>query len=125
MDDILREIKRSQISQKLEAINKLHPCLKFTMEREEDNCIPFLDMKIIHLGNNLTSTWYNKPTDTGLIMNYHALAPKRYKRSVVLGFVHRIYRECSTWENFHDSLTKAKKLLERNQYPPEFYDPII
>ena len=82
-------------------------------------------MKIIHLGNNLTSTWYNKPTDTGLIMNYHALAPKRYKRSVVSGFVHRIYRACSTWENFHDCLTKAKKLLERNQYPPEFYDPII
>ena len=76
MDDILREIKRPQIENKLEAINKLHPCLKFTMEREEDNSLPFLDMKIIHKGNTLTSTWYNKPTDTGLIMNYHALASK-------------------------------------------------
>ena len=95
------------------------------MEREEDNCLPFLDMQIIHKGNSLTSTWYNKPTDTGLIMNYHALAQKRYKRSFVSGFVHRIYRACSTWKNFHDSLLNAKRLLERNQYPPDFYEPII
>ena len=60
-----------------------------------------------------------------LKMNYHALAPKRYKRSVVAGFVHRIFRACSTWNLFHESLEKAKRILERNQYPPMFYDPII
>ena len=32
---------------------------------------------------------------------------------------------CSIWENFHDSLVKVKRLLERNQYPPDFYKPII
>ena len=58
-------------------------------------------------------------------MNYHALAPKRYKRSVVTGFVYRIYRACSTWPHFHQSLEKAKRILEQNQYPPAFYDPLI
>ena len=58
-------------------------------------------------------------------MNYHALAPKRYKRSVVAGFVHRIYRACSSWALFHESLEKAKKILERNQYPPPYYNSII
>ena len=58
-------------------------------------------------------------------MNYHSLAPKRYKRSVVSGFVYRIYRACSSWENFHNSLDKAKRILEKNQYPPTFYEPII
>ena len=83
-------------------------------------------MKILHHEDGkLSSTWYNKPTDTGLIMNYHALAPKRYKRSVVSGFVYRIYFACSSWEHFHKSLEKAKQILERNQYPPSFYDPII
>ena len=72
-----------------------------------------------------SSTWYNKPTDTGLVLNYHALAPRRYKRSVVSSFVHRIVRASSSWENVHKSLEKAKKVLERNQYPPSFYDPII
>lgn len=58
-------------------------------------------------------------------MNYHALAPKWYKRSGISGFVYCIYRAYSLWQNFHDSLGKAKCILEKNQYPPTFYDPII
>ena len=44
---------------------------------------------------------------------------------MVSGFVYRVYRACSSWQNFHDSLGKAKRILEKNQYPPSFYDPII
>ena len=82
-------------------------------------------MLIIRDGESLSSTWYSKPTDTGLGMNYHALAPRRYKRSVAAGFVYRIHRACSSWKNFSDSLAKAKCILEKNQYPPDFYEPII
>ena len=53
------------------------------------------------------------------------MAPKRYKRSVVSGFVYRIFRACSDWTRFHVSLERGKKVLERNQYPPGFYVPII
>ena len=73
----------------------------------------------------LSSTWYSKTTDTGLILNYHSLAPKRYKRSVMSGFVHIIYRAFSRWQLFYTSLSKAKAVLEHNQYPPTFYEPII
>ena len=82
-------------------------------------------MRFMNNPGKLLSTWYNKQSDTGLIMNFHALAPKRYKRSVVSGFVHRIHRAYSSWENIHTSLEKAKRILERNQYPPMFYNPII
>ena len=116
MDDILRDIRRDDIDQKLTEINNLHPNLSFTIEREKEGTLPFLDMQLIHKGHQIASTWYSKPTDTGLILNFHALAPKRYKRSVVSGFVHRIHRACSTWLNFHSSMDKAKMILERNQY---------
>ena len=128
MDDILKERKRQHAEKELGDINKLHPNLKFIEECENDQQqLPVLDMKIHHDHENgtLSSTWYNKPTDTGLIMNYHALAPKRYKRSVVSGFVYRIHRACSTTENFQTSLDKARRILEQNQYPPTFYEPII
>ena len=127
MDDILRECKLTSVAPKLAEINNLHPNLQFTLEREENNKLPYIGMEIIHdpETGRLSSTWYTKPTDTGLIMNYHSLAPKRYKRSVVSGFVHRLYRCCSSWHSFHDSLTKAKHILEKNQYPPSFYEPII
>ena len=126
MDDTIRDIKRNRKEEKLYELNNLHPSLKFTMEEEDDNGqLAMLDMKITNDHVQLSSTWYNKPTDTGLIMNYHCLTPKRYKRSVVSGFVYRVYRACSSWENFHKSLDRAKKVLEQNQYPPAFYEPII
>ena len=46
-------------------INNLHPKLRYTVETEQDGELPFLDMKLINLNGHLSSTWYNKPTDTG------------------------------------------------------------
>ena len=125
MDDILREIKVTKIDQKLGEINSYHPSLKFTIEREHQKSLPFLDMRIIRENCSLNSTWYTKTTDTGLTMNFHAVAPLQYKKSVVTGFIHRIYNSCSTWKNFHESVTKAKAILENNQYPPHFYEPLV
>ena len=125
MDAILRTIKESLIENKLSEINSLHPNLKFTLEVEQNGKLPFLDICIEHHESTLSSTWYCKPTDTELILNFHAMAPKRYKRSVIQAFVYRIYRACSSRKKFHESLIKAKDILERNQYPPNFYEPII
>eukprot|EP00794_Sanderia_malayensis_P010390 gene10390-11471_t len=125
MDDIIREINNDHIDEKLREINNLHPSLKFTIEQENNAALPFLDMKIQRSDGKLSSKWYTKPTDTGVKMNFHALVPQRYKRSVVSGLVHRIYPSCSTWYNFHESLVRAKVILENNQYPSSFYDPII
>ena len=82
-------------------------------------------MKLIRKGRILSSKWYTKPTDTGLTLNYHALAPRKSKRPIVSNLVHRIYRACSSKRNFYMSLEKGKKLLKANQYPPHFYMPII
>ena len=113
MDDIVREIKTENIDQKLSEINSYHPALEFTIEKETDNSLPFLDMRIIRKDCKLSSTWYSKPTDTGLIMNFHSFAPQKYKQSVVSGFVYRIYRSFSSWANFHMSLERAKKILNQ------------
>ena len=107
-------------------INDIHENLKFTIEREnQQNQLPFLDTLITRKSNRFISTLYTKPTDTGLTMNYHALAPLKYKKVVVFGLVHRIYRACSTWESFHDSIVKVKNLLHNNQYPPVFHENLI
>ena len=125
MDDIFRDIVKSETENKLLEINSLHPSLTFTMEREKEGSLPMLDMNIRNHNGTLSSTWYCKPSDTGLILNYHALAPTKYKRAVVAGFVHRIYRSCSSWDLFHKSLDRAKSILKNNQYPASFYEKII
>ena len=81
---------------------------------------------LLHNDNGkLSSSWYRKTTDTGLTLNFHALAPLRYKKSVITSFVHRIYRACSSWELFDKSLNDAIAILEDNQYPSSFTMPII
>ena len=125
MDDIVREIKKVEAQTKLDGINKLHPSFKFTMEEENNGSLPFLDMKIICTNRQLASTWYTKPTDNGLTVNFYALAPMKYKRSTVIGLVHRIFRSCSSWKLFHESIQKAKIILSKNQYPSSFYEPLI
>ena len=82
-------------------------------------------MKVIHINNSLSSTWYTKSTDTGLLMNYHALAPMKYKKSVIIGMIHRIFRACSTYKHFHESLQKARDILLKNQYPESVIDRLI
>ena len=82
-------------------------------------------MLIHHEGCKLASTWYTKATDTGLMINFLALPPMRYKRSAISGMIHCIYRACSTWKAFHDSLEKAEVILLKNQYPEEFFEPLI
>ena len=80
IDDIIRSISKNNVESKLLQINKLQTSLSFTIETEKEGMIPFLDMKIIRNACKLSSTWYCKSNDAGLIMNFHALAPLRYKK---------------------------------------------
>ena len=80
MDDILCSINRDKIDEHLVLINNLHPSLTFTHEVEKEGKLPFLDMYICNNNGILSSCWYRKPTDTGVTLNFHALAPLKYKK---------------------------------------------
>merc|ERR1712115_323451 len=107
MDDVLCSVRKSDVDERLSIINNLHDNLKFTYEIENECTIPFPDMLNLNKNGSLSSSWYRKPTDTGLTLNFHALAPNKYKKSVVSSFLHRIYRASSTWETFHNGLSEA------------------
>ena len=116
---------------KLNQINQLHPNLKFTMEEmtkddakeDEVGRIPFLDMELIQKTDGaVESEWYTKPTDTGIIMNWYAIAPLRYKTNLVMGFVNRIWSATTNYESFDRGCKKAKVVLIRNQYPKSWVD---
>ena len=120
MNVIVRTMKVDLNENKLIEVNLLYSKLKFTLEVEQNERLSFLDMCIEHNNNSLSSTWYCKPTDTGLLLNFHALTPKRFKRSVVQGFVFRIWRACSSEKSLHESLTKAKEISNETNSPMVF-----
>ena len=49
MDDILRDIKKNAIAEKLKEINNIHSSLKFTHKEVNENSIAFIDMKLTRL----------------------------------------------------------------------------
>ena len=46
----------------------------------------------------------------------------KYKRSVIIGCVFRIYRACSSWVSVHKGLEEAKQTFLNNQYPLTFIE---
>ena len=64
MDDILTENHKDLTSSRLSDANSLHSNLRFTLERETNGGLSFLDMRVINNNGALESTWYTKPTDT-------------------------------------------------------------
>ena len=82
-------------------------------------------MVIFNDNGTLSSGWFRKATDTGLTLNFHSIAPSKYKKSVIISFVYRIFRACSSWQQFDIGLNEAMTILRDNQYPDSFFYPII
>ena len=84
MDDIVRTVK-GDLGVVLEAANNSHPKLQLTIEVFDSNGnLAFLDLNVnVGSGKTVTCGWYQKPTDTGTILNYRGCAPLQYKRNVV------------------------------------------
>ena len=69
--------------------NTLHSNLNFTYELEDNQSIPFLDLKITRWDDGrLKVAWYKKPTDTNVLLNCYSLLPEQYKKSLIRGNVH-------------------------------------
>ena len=71
VDDILAACDIEQDSLNfLDFLNNRHPNIKFTIEKQNNHCITFLDIFISCINNqNLTLQTYLKSTYTGLLLN--------------------------------------------------------
>ena len=133
MDDCLADILEEEEMNQLNLINSLHPNLNFTIEtvkkssdkddEGEIGSIIFLDMKLIQkTDGTVDSEWFTKPTDTGTVMNWNSIAPMKYKRNLVSGFVNRIWSATTTYDAFMRGCEKAKVILSKNQFPQSWID---
>ena len=78
-------------------INSQHPNIRFTMERESDHKLPFLDILIDNTGPSLITRVFRKKTFTGLFTCFSSFKSYAYKVSIVKPLVDRILKICNTW----------------------------
>ena len=99
-------------------INDRHPNMRFTMEKEMDKKIPFLDVLIDNSQPQSPITRvYRKKTFTGLLTNYFSFTPFSYKLGLNWTLVDRTYKINNTWVDFHEDIKKLILILRKNIFP--------
>ena len=97
VDDIFTIVKRSQVKNLLPHLNKQHPNISFTVEEEQDNKLPYMDITVHRIGNKLHTDVYRKPTHTEL-----QLKPHRRSKEISRLFPHRPSTLHHSTGNTHD-----------------------
>jgi hypothetical protein len=126
IDDIFCVFSSSNDCDKfLDFINSVHPNLKFTVEKGNRG-LAFLDTFVEIDSKNICHTKvYRKPTFTGLILNRFSSCPSSYKIGLLLGFLHRAFIICSSWQLFHSEIINIVKIFTNNGYSSDFVFNII
>ena len=106
----------------LSFLNSRHDSIKFTIEFEEDNKIPFLDILLERCPDNSFSTSvYRKKTFTGLYTKWDSFTPRKYKINLIRTLTYRCFRICSSPSLLQAAIKDLRKLLLQNGLPSRCY----
>ena len=131
VDDILAAFDKEQDSLDfLNFLNKKHPNIKFTIEKQTNHSIVFLDVFISGINNqNLTLQTYHKSTYKGLLLNFKSFTSFSYKISLIKCLIDRSFKICNNWNSFHNDIENIIKTFIinhiKNAYPPSLIDKVI
>ena len=104
--------------------NSRHPNIKFTMETEVNQVIPFSNVLIDNRNNILNTTTYHKSTYSDLVLNFDSFTSRFYKINLIKCLIDRAFKINNTWASFHNDVTKIKETLKHNYFPPFLIDKI-
>lgn len=106
-----------EITDHLDALNRAHPTIKFTMEYSRHS-INFLDTTV-YVGTNrrLETKLYTKPTDAHLYLDYTSHHPQHQRDAIAFSQSVRIRTICSEINEFDKSCLQLLKNLTLRGHP--------
>ncbi|XP_053692160.1 uncharacterized protein LOC128740623 [Sabethes cyaneus] len=126
VDDVFAIVKERYIPQTLELLNSRHPTIKFTIEREVDNKLPFLDLLVSRKNDNtLKFSIYRKPTSTDRYITCDSNHFGAQKQAAFHSMAHRLVSIPMERTDFIEEKTKIYDAANLNGYGKEFVDKII
>lgn len=102
-------------------INSKETTIKFTIEKEENNQLPFLDILITKDSQHFETKIYRKPTHTNRYLNFNSNHPLMIKKGVVKSLYDRAKTICSN-QHLNQEKQFIKTALKQNDYPETFLD---
>jgi hypothetical protein len=117
VNDCLFAIPKTETSTTLDAFNKYSRYIKFTMEEEIQNKIPYLDILIHrHENQTITTSLYTKPCASQRLIHFNYNHHITQKSNTALGLIHRIYK-LDNENNNKQKKTIIQNIINHNGYP--------
>lgn len=124
VDDILSAVPADKVDQILEAFNRYNPHMQFTIEKENNQRISFLEVLVIRDGCSIKLDWYHKPSWSGRYMNFDSHLPLAYKKNTVSLLTENFLLLLDP--EFHDkNFQLLRNTLISNAYPNQLVEDII
>ena len=102
-----------------------HPNINFSIEKEKDSCLPFLDVNIFCENEKFATNVYRKKTFSGVYTNFKSFISETYKICLIKSLLFRCFSLCSDFIKFHHEIDKLKSILYKNSYPHDLIDKCI
>jgi len=126
VDDVFAVIKNDTCSLIiLNYLNTQHNNIRFTIENEKQNKIPFLDTTVTRNETCFKLSLYHKPTFTGVYLNWTSLTSRKYKISLIYCLCDRIWKICQDQTDRDIEFKKLKLTLAKNEYPDKIINKEI
>ena len=102
-------------------LNCLHPSLKFTFEKEKNNCLLFLNVNMERTATSFETSVYRKPTFIGQYLRWEFFSPTKQKTNLISTLVHQALMIC-TKSKLNEEIKHIKNILLDNGYPESIID---
>ena len=108
-------------------LNNMHTNLRFTAEVGQSS-LAFLDT-YISLPKSETESFssrvFRKKTYTGLLLNYSAMCPSKWKFGLIQCLLHRAYMISSDWATMSREIDFLKETFLKNGYPERLFSTCV
>ena len=91
--------------------------MQFTMDKEQDNKLPFLDALLKRTEQGFRLSVYCKPTLTGQYLNFNSYDPYNVKKGIIRCLQHRTKAISSDTDPSQEEMISLKQNLHRNNNP--------
>lgn len=105
-------------------INGLNPKIKFTLEKERDKTLQFLDVLLIRTPIGIERKIFRKPISTLATIPHNAEAPMSYKLSAYRHLIYRANKVC-TPKYLDSELKIIRKIARNNGFRNEIINKLI
>lgn len=124
VDDLFAVIKQDDMEIILKALNSYHKKIQFTVEKENDKKIPYLDITIIKENGKLITNWYAKGIASGRLINFHSTQPMSMKTNTATNLINKILN-ISDKRFRNENISKIRKIMNQNSYPTQITNNLI